>query len=192
MKQLGRRRRQRKPQPRSCQLGQFHCIGQFPGQYRRWCQVCDDHSVGPGIHRYESCRGETCQEVYGQNMEQSSKERVAKIQHTQAMGGSTTGRRCQAGQFLCHIYEVRSCDPCYNHSSVCSTSWCQGEVCQYDMEKSSKERVARKETTDKAPDDVHWRRVAELIGDQVTGLDRHAKAPDDGHWVQGTRLLMSV
>ena len=81
-KQLGRRRRQGTSQPRSCQLGQFHCIGQFPGQYRRWCQVCDDHSVGPGIHRYESCRGVTCQEVYGQNVEQSSKERVAKKETT--------------------------------------------------------------------------------------------------------------
>ena len=194
-KQLGRRRRQGTSQPRSCQLGQFHCIGQFPGQYRRWCQVCDDHSVGPGIHRYESCRGVTCQEVYGQNVEQSSKERVAKEEtpdkapdyknwgrmseiigkqlvaiagleryvetpnhaepsHTEvaASGGSTTGRRCQAGQFLCHIYEVRSCGPCYNHSSVCSISWCQGEVCQYDMEKSSSAKVARKETTDEATD----------------------------------------
>ena len=26
--------------------------------------------------------------------------------------------------------------------------------------------------------------MAELIGDQVTGLDRHVEAPDDGHWVQ--------
>ena len=77
-KQLRRRRRQRTSQPRYCQLGQFLCLGQFPGQSRRWCQVCDDHSVGPGIHRYESCRGVTCQEVYGQNVEQSSKERVAK------------------------------------------------------------------------------------------------------------------
>ena len=222
MKQLGRRRRQRTSQPRSCRLGQFHCIGQFPGQYRRWCQVCDDHSVGPGIHRYESCRGVTCQEVYGQNTEKSSKERVAreetpdkapnytnwgrveeiigdqvagleryveapddaepshtevatserpmkmgcerdgcqyvtkeyepavamellklhdKNQHTQAMGGSTTERRCQVGQLTClgqktdWDTEVRLCDPCYNHFRVCFIPWCQGEVCQYDMEK---------------------------------------------------------
>ena len=47
------------------------------------------------------------------------------------------------------------------------------------MGKSSNARVARKETTDKAPDDGHWGRVAELIGDQVTGLDRHVEAPDD-------------
>ena len=43
------------------------------------------------------------------------------------------------------------------------------------MGKSSNARIAREETTDEAPDDGHWGRVAELIGDQVTGLDRHVK-----------------
>ena len=93
------------------------------------------------------------------------------IQHTQAMGGSTTERRCQAGQLTCRTYAVSSCDPCYNHLSVCFIPWCQGEVCQYDMEKSSSARVARKETTDEATDVglEHWGRgqssmVTRLLG----------------------------
>ena len=49
-----------------CQLGQFLCLGQFPDSTLKWCEICDDHSFGTGMHRYESCKGETCQEVYGQ------------------------------------------------------------------------------------------------------------------------------
>ena len=86
-----------------------------------------------------------------------------KNQHTQALGGSTTERRCQVGQLTCLGQKtdwdtaVSSCDPCYNHFSVCLISWCQGEVCQYDMEKSSSARVAWKETTDEATDGrTHW------------------------------------
>ena len=70
-----------------------------------------------------------------------------------------------------------------------------GEVCKYDMEKSSNTRVAREETTDEATDvsSEHWGRGAELNGDQVAGLEAKSsrekvpgagttdEAPDDEH-----------
>ena len=125
-----------------------------------------------------------------------------KNQHTQAMGGSATERRCQVGQLTClgqktdWDTEVRSCDPCYNHFSVCLISWCQGEVCQYDMEKSSNARVARKETTDEATDvrSEHWGRGAELIGDKVAGLEKHVEAPEydtEGKYNTDTTPIMT-
>ena len=48
------------------------------------------------------------------------------------------------------------------------------------MEQSSKERVAKKETTDEATDVglEHWGRGAELNGDQVAGLEQHVEAPE--------------
>ena len=112
------------------------------------------------------------------------------IHQTHAMGGSTTERRCQAGQLICLGQKPdwdtadSSCDLCYNHFRSCpwktGINWCQGEVCQYDMEKSSNARVARKETTDEATDVrlEHWGRGAELIGDKVAGLEKHVEAPE--------------
>ena len=48
------------------------------------------------------------------------------------------------------------------------------------MEESSSAKVARKETTDEATDVSleHWGRGAELIGDQVAGLEKHVEATD--------------
>ena len=49
------------------------------------------------------------------------------------------------------------------------------------MEQSSKERVAKKETTDEATDVrlEHWGRGTELNGDKDAGLEKHVEAPDD-------------
>ena len=51
------------------------------------------------------------------------------------------------------------------------------DACQ-DMGKTSNARIAREEIPAETPD---GQEVAELIGDQVTGLDRHVEAPGDGH-----------
>merc|ERR1711888_245523 len=83
-------------------------------------------------------------------------------------------------------------------------AWCQGEVCKYDtdtdtgnnyyardeaaddacqdMGKSSNARVARKETTDEAPDDEHWGWVVKPSGVKVPGADTPDEALDDEHW----------
>ena len=107
-----------------CQPGQFLCLGQLPGQCRRWCQVCDDHYFGTDGHDFD----------------------------TDDHYSSTDD----------HYFGTE----------------CRGETCQYDMEKSSKERVARKETTAEVPNYLNWGRVAELSGDKVTGLERHVEATD--------------
>ena len=114
-----------------------------------------------------------------------------KNQHTQSYGGSTTERRCQAKRQLFCLGEKpdwdtadSSCDLCYRHFRSCpwktGNNWCQGEVCQYDMEKSSNARVDKEETPDEATDVrlEHWGRGAELVGDKVAGLGKHVEATD--------------
>ena len=60
---------------------------------------------------------------------------------------------------------------------------CRGETCQevygQNSGKSSKERVAREETPDKAPNYINWGRVQEIIDNQVAGLERYVETPND-------------
>ena len=119
-KLLRRTRRQRTSQPtkmkgKYCQLGQFLCLGQFPDSTLKWCEICDDHSFGTGMHRYESCKGETCQEVYGR------------------------GNGCRVGRFLC-LGQNFLRGPDKSWCKLCLKHWmdwdgslpCQGRTCQYD------------------------------------------------------------
>ena len=114
-----------------------------------------------------------------------------------------TERRCQTGQLtclgqkpdsscgLCYYHSCLgqrpdiTCDPCHNHFRSCPRdrrliSWCKGEVCKYDMGRSSNTRVTREETTDEATDVSleHWGRGAELIGDKAAGSEQHVEAPE--------------
>ena len=172
-----------------CQVGQFNCLGQAP----EWdtadssCEVCYNHYDSCLKKRlvmwcqgemkgYDDmwCLGEVCQ------YDTDTGDEVGFNSNREELAIPTvTACRKELEAVQEDIHPELCQNDTDNGDSYNARNEAADDVCQ-DMGKSSNERVARKETTDEATDVglEHWGRGAELIGDQVTGLEKHVEATD--------------
>ena len=156
-------------------------------------EVFEDISAAMAPWKYK-CEWDGCQYVVPKMFEPEVALDIlilhAKARHAYNPEGEYDTDTDKGGNYNARTVQELSLDTdhyegCWEESQPCQgeydTDTDNGDNYGHDMETTRSARIARKETPDEATDVSleHWGRGAELVGDQVTRLERHVESHED-------------